>query len=193
MTSDCGDFAIIVDRVLALLRQHPDGIGEYDILKSLQQDGIAPFADLEFSDNLMLFRAHFILYHCLYLLRDHLYREQSHDLEISPLIIELKSWTAGQAAIGHHDPLREYYGDLAKLEQTSADDVKELLASFWRRMAGIEHRKEALDVLGLAMDADQETIRRRYRSLAMEHHPDRGGDKGRLQEINRAAKLLLGK
>lgn len=193
MSANHGDFSQITDRVLALLRQHPDGIGEYDILKTLQQDGIAPFATLEFSNSLMLFRAHFILYHCLYRLRDRLHAEREWRLEISPLVIALAEWLPGEEALGHYDALREYYGDLDKLEQTGEQEVKELLVSFWRRMAGIEGRVEALTVLGLDMDADQDSIRRRYRQLVMEHHPDRGGDKERLQEINKAAQLLLGK
>jgi curved DNA-binding protein CbpA len=37
---------------------------------------------------------------------------------------------------------------------------------------------------------DDATIKRRYRRLAMRHHPDRGGDGVRLREINAALATL---
>jgi len=40
------------------------------------------------------------------------------------------------------------------------------------------------ETLGVSVDADSETIRRRYRELAQEHHPDRGGDASRMSAIN---------
>ena len=35
---------------------------------------------------------------------------------------------------------------------------------------------EALALFELTADASQETVRRRWRELALQHHPDRGGD-----------------
>ena len=45
-------------------------------------------------------------------------------------------------------------------------------------------------VLGVDKNADQETIKRAYRKLAAQHHPDRGGDKNKFQEIQAAYDTL---
>lgn len=44
--------------------------------------------------------------------------------------------------------------------------------------------------LGVARDADQETIKKAFRKLAMQHHPDKGGDPEQFQKINEAYSVL---
>jgi DnaJ-domain-containing protein 1 len=48
----------------------------------------------------------------------------------------------------------------------------------------------ALTVLGLPADATAAQIKQRYRNLALQHHPDRGGDEARMSEINAAYRVL---
>jgi curved DNA-binding protein len=46
------------------------------------------------------------------------------------------------------------------------------------------------NTLGVPRDADHDTIKKAYRKLAMEHHPDKGGDVNKFQEISTAYETL---
>jgi DnaJ-class molecular chaperone len=46
------------------------------------------------------------------------------------------------------------------------------------------------NTLGVPRDADQDTIKKAYRKLAMQHHPDKGGDISKFQEITAAYETL---
>lgn len=45
-------------------------------------------------------------------------------------------------------------------------------------------------ILGVAKDADASTIKKAFRKLAREHHPDAGGDEAKFKEINEAYEVL---
>lgn len=46
--------------------------------------------------------------------------------------------------------------------------------------------KDYYKTLGVARDADERTIKKAYRRLVLEHHPDKGGDQDKMAEINEA-------
>jgi curved DNA-binding protein len=46
------------------------------------------------------------------------------------------------------------------------------------------------NTLGVPRDADHDTIRKAYRKLAMQHHPDKGGDPAQFQKISEAYEVL---
>ena len=54
----------------------------------------------------------------------------------------------------------------------------------------ILERQQALRVLGLPPNATPQQIKRRYRTLAKRHHPDRGGDQKEMQRIIAAYECL---
>ena len=180
----------IAGLVLPLLEQHPSGLTEYELLQLIstssgngrQMDGA--------TDNYLLFQRHFSLFHVLYQLRDQLLEQRAACLHISALKIVLSPYVDGTSGLSETDPLREYYLDATNLEQTSSDDVDHMLAEFWIGFVSRDQRQQALAELGLEDPVDDETIKDCYRRLAMKHHPDRGGDKERLQVINEAMAKL---
>lgn len=48
-------------------------------------------------------------------------------------------------------------------------------------------------VLGVDRNADEETVRKAYRKLAMKHHPDKGGDPEEFKKIQEAYEIGTGK
>ncbi len=171
-----------------LLEARPAGLSEYALLTLLRESGHMPA--MQAGDNLALFRSHFLLFHVLYRLRDEWHAARRWHLVISPLRIALEPWQAGAGGLAEADPLRAYYLDLRHLDETGETEVETLLADFWRRFAGADERAAALAVLGLTDPVDAATIKQRYRELVMQHHPDRGGDTRRLQELNEAMAWL---
>ncbi len=188
---DATVYLALRDAINIQLSRHEKGISEFELLKSLEQQ--AEFGGL-FCDRINnhdLFRSHFLLFHCLYRLRDEWLLQQTAWLEISALNIQRHPYEAGEQSITEHDALRDYYLDLTHLSETSAEDVDKLISNFWQRYMSHERRDEALEILGLIDPVDDETIKQTYRKLVMQHHPDRGGDKLRLQTINEAVAILL--
>ena len=45
-------------------------------------------------------------------------------------------------------------------------------------------------MLGVSKDADEATIKKAYKKLALKHHPDKGGDVEKFKEISMAAEVL---
>jgi len=176
--------------VLETLNSHADGISEYELLKSLQKNEIEGFPNVPLTEQLPLFQMHFRLYHALYQLREALWQSKQAHLMINPLCIMLQPYQQGQAGLAEHDALRDYYLDLNNLEKMTKDNVAELLGQFWTKVYANENRTKALTILQLQDPVDYATIKQQYRRLAMQHHPDRGGDKQRLQALNWAKEEL---
>ena len=59
-------------------------------------------------------------------------------------------------------------------------------------MSASEEIREALETLGLPPMVTREEIKKRYRRLAKQFHPDRqGGESGEMEAINRAYETLM--
>jgi molecular chaperone DnaJ len=51
-------------------------------------------------------------------------------------------------------------------------------------------KRDYYEVLGLGKDASADEIKKAYRRLAIEHHPDRGGNEEKFKELNEAYEVL---
>lgn len=179
--------------LLELLRDNPTGLSEYDLFAALHAAGDSRFDITTLRDSFSLFCSHFRLFNALYRLREQLWQEQLGELIINPLRVVLRPFDVGESEtrqLAGVDPLRDYYLDITHLEQTTAEQVEQMLEKFWVRLEGSERRREALAVLELTDPIDATAIKLHYRKLVMKHHPDRGGDTVHLQMINAAMAVL---
>lgn len=192
MNDDLDPSQDLAEQVLQLLQNAPDGLAEYPLIQQLKSRHSGHLPNLPLTDKLVLFRTHFLLFNALYRLRDRLWQEQTHLLEISPLCIRLQPYRAGSSALSERDELRDYYLDMSHLQRTDERDVERLLTSFWTRMQGGDEKQAALELFELNNERtlDLPRIKQRYRQMVSLHHPDRGGSTERLQSINLAMEIL---
>ena len=179
--------------VFAILIQKPAPLKEYDLMVELTDRGFSGFSEFG-SDSYELFRAHFVLFNALYSLRNHLLETGGPYLEISVLRIGFhgRATEVSSALSLESDSIASYYLDWKNLHDTSREDVEEMLDSFWEKFTGLDSRADALAVMNLEQSATPADIKRRYRELAFEHHPDKGGDPEMFKKIASAMKTLQG-
>lgn len=178
------------EAVLELLRTAPEGLSEHQLIAELAR-GDDPLLKSPFADLVSTFRSHCRLFNTLYRLRDALWDERMAHLDINPLRIRLLPYCAARAGVAETDALREYYLNLDRLDDVDETEVARLLASFYAKLKGGPQRTRALAALGLEDPVTDPVIKQTYRRLAQRHHPDRGGDKARLQQINAAMAVLF--
>ncbi len=176
-----------------LLYENPQGLTELTLMDALADAGHPLFQRSERREPAALYYAHFLLFHALYRLRPAL-AEAGLELRIHCLEIRLlhgAEASTAEGALREHDPLAAFYLDPGNLEGMDNDAVERLIADGLQRALAPGRQEEALATLGLEPGANRSTIRRRYRRLAMQHHPDRGGDTATLQRINDAYQQLM--
>lgn len=61
------------------------------------------------------------------------------------------------------------------------------------RARGPVDNKKFYELLGVDKSATTDEIKKAFRKLALKHHPDRGGDKEKFQELNMAHEVLSDK
>lgn len=178
--------------ILARLKSVDEPVSEYELLKYLEgQEGL--FEHLPDNQSLALFQRHFLVMNALYSLQQILW-EQGVYLSVSALSIVCQPVNVKEEGALIRDEgearLRDYYTDWANFESTSEQDIDALLNSFWHRYLAQEQQSDALSVLGLAAGASWEEIKRAYRHLASEHHPDRGGETATFIAVRQAYEIL---
>jgi DnaJ-domain-containing protein 1 len=175
----------------AFLEEHPRGVREHDFLRHLDEQGAFQALDTEVSSSLLLFQKHFLLFHVLYSINQQRVADKLGALQISPLLIKQLDYVEADMQIGELDPLSAYYLELGNLASATADNISDLLDAFWVKYLKNEKRGNALKVLGLNDPVTDTKIVQRYRKLVSVHHPDKGGDKAKIQQINEAYAALI--
>ncbi|OMH39804.1 DNA-J related domain-containing protein [Motiliproteus sp. MSK22-1] len=179
--------------LIPILRGASASVSEYALIRMIEQSGFSFSCSDQMSNDLQLFRKHFLTMNALYQLQE-LFWEEGLRLQISALDIYLEPIADKSAnslpGTSSEQPLRDYYLDWSQFEKNGESEVKSLLDSFWKRYFSEDRRYAALTVLELSPKSGWQEIRRAYRHLAGKHHPDRGGDPERFKEIREAYELL---
>lgn len=153
-------------------------IQEYELITYLQKEGLLDLCADE-SYWVALFRKHFLVRHCLYRLNSSgLLRDKA--LLIGPLTIELSAADICSDALPSADityqALASYYGDLSHWLNASEANCRSFIDDFWQRFMAANNLAKNLLCLGLPTTAAWPEVQARYRRLAQQHHPDKGGD-----------------
>ncbi|MBE0354888.1 hypothetical protein PPHE_a3983 [Pseudoalteromonas phenolica O-BC30] len=158
-----------------------------DLLQQLDED-----------PNQDLFKRNFVLMNSLYTLQSELIEEDIY-LHIDSMDIYLAD--KGQAP-ELNTPLSTYYLDWQNY-QTDNEEIAALLDSFWQRYAqSFHHQQNTLNKphledlclqWQLTQPLEEKAIRRRWRKLAIQHHPDKGSnDDTRFKQLQSEYQQLLG-
>jgi DNA-J related protein len=180
-----------------LLTEHPAGFSEHQLLRLLQQAPHEFFAADALRDPLILFQTHFLLFHCLYVLKQNWAVDNHAQLEISALRIikqpiiqpRTRDKNTEEKSPQLADPLAQYYLDWSHFSTTSSGDVEALLNNFWQKVFVPQHEediKTALQLMELDAPIPTVELKVQYRRLAQLHHPDKGGDSDIFKQICQA-------
>ncbi|THB67746.1 MAG: molecular chaperone DnaJ [Gammaproteobacteria bacterium] len=184
----------LITAVLTELRLNPTGLSEYQLIKTITfPEEIEKLENIPEMANLCIFKKHFLVMNALYQLQQKLWHEENIYLSISPLNLKIENnikKIKATTAISADTSLAEYYRDWNNLKETSAEDVEKLLSNFWDLYFNNDKKQDALAVLELPQNATKNEITDKYRQLASQHHPDKGGDCDSFIRIRSAYELL---
>jgi hypothetical protein len=189
----------LLDPIDCLLSANPVAISEYALIQRLQAQGwLDP---INSADTLSLYSTHFIVYNALYQLQSR-YRDRQQYLRISALdigVVDIGARSTAEAMPaysieqGYHEDseaLRDFYLDWSNLDKATQQSVDTLLSSFWQRYVQDDELAVAFVQLELDGGTSYRDSKQKYRQLAMHHHPDRGGEEHRFQEIQHAFSVI---
>jgi hypothetical protein len=161
------------------------GISEYELICILKSPPYSVFDEDALRDSLMMFQTHFVLFHCLYQLRNRWREQRIGELVIGLTRITLNPILESAINIQTEDPLANYYLDWSNLGCSDKNEVETLLDSFWKKMAGAELNanmsSSELERVCIVMKIESLEgitlleLKQQYRKLQHENHPDKGG------------------
>lgn len=139
------------------------------------------------------FEKNFLVMNGLYQIQHQLLQEDNLHLAISPMEIQVLpgTATADEQAISRDTSLAGYYLDWRNLTETSAQDIADLLAGFWRRAASSDRLDWASSVLEVSLPLQKQAVVAAYRAKASLAHPDKGGNHEDFLTLREAYEVLL--
>ncbi len=166
---------------------------EYELLSQMRAEGFLALCE---ADNywVALFRKHFLMRHCLYRVNA-TWAGQGQRLLLGPVSIELVvAAETNRENLPSEDltyqALADYYGDLNHWLAATEETCRTFVDDFFKRFAAFNEAESHLTCLGLPKDAVWGVVQQRYRRLAQQHHPDKGGDAELFLTFTRAFEAL---
>lgn len=176
---------LLNDALVTFRPQFEEGISEYDLINALKSPPYLVFDEDALRDSLMMFQTHFVLFHCLYQLKNEWRVQKIGQLDIGLTRITLHPFLESAANIQTEDSLANYYLDWSNLSATNENDVEALLNRFWQKMAGADihtnisgsELKQACITMKIdpLENMNLSELKQQYRKLQHENHPDKGG------------------
>ena len=177
--SQNGEFSsVLINQLIATIEQLIQArdfefISEHQLIKTLQSPSYNLLTSLALKHSHELFQLHFLIFHSLYRLKDKWFKAGVGELLISPLKIgliydnNLNKITNNKTTEGNTvtsvDPLAEYYLNLNHLTETSAQEIDQLILSFWKELYQPTAHHDALTLLNLSTPAGYGDIKKQYR------------------------------
>lgn len=176
------DIERLVDALDSVLC-HGDKYKEFELIQLLQKPPYALFDSSALSNQLTLFQTHFLIYHCLYLLRQQYQQNDAGFLMITALEIQLINRQNQSPETQEDIKLQSYYLELRHLQETTEAEVNALIDDFWLRMGGRIVAQPSQSEIDEALrffevdvkTADWRTVKQQYRRKMHLLHPDKGG------------------
>ncbi|NVK25119.1 MAG: DnaJ domain-containing protein [Gammaproteobacteria bacterium] len=196
------------DAILKLLDD--SSLSEFELIKALQSPPFQIFNQHVFEDEMSLFQTHFAVYNTLFRLRDLGREHKLFDIDILPTKITKTYITKSGESTSEHskilpsdepetEKLREYYLDWNNFHQTTHENLQDMLTNFWKKVTThinqpqLEQaeQSELLNILELQQLPSETKLKTHFRKLCLKHHPDKGGDHKKFQQILFAYQTLL--
>ena len=181
----------LVPVVLQVLRMAEQHLAIHELLQELK--AVAKIPNLDDDVQLALFKLNWLMMNALYQLQAELLLE-GYYLTVSTLDIHLSPLNESGAESANQQmsrqPLRDYYLDWRHFSDTTKEEVQALLDGVWQEYISGDEQEKAYTVLGLEVNASFQMIRKTYRKLAGQYHPDKGGDSVRFMEVREAYEVL---
>lgn len=177
--------------VLELINLH-ESLTEHELISYLQSPPYELIEKDTFKHSDTLFCTHFLIRHLLYKIQDDWCKQQTASLHIDTKHIQKLPYTKSNTTHlnVHTGALNQYYLDINELLKIDSTQVEKLLNQFWSKYISYQQADSSLECLGLNAGVNLADIEHKYRKLAMQHHPDKGGDGAQFARINQAYKHL---
>ncbi|WP_445765819.1 DNA-J related domain-containing protein [Rheinheimera sp.] len=162
----------------------------------LRRLGLKLQTDVAISEELARFQQHFVLYHLLYRLQQQLLELKQSFLSIGLAKVQLLA-VSDLPELAEQGGRRQYYMNWQNFYLMTEQLLEQHLEAFWQYVskggkasATLAHT-EALALLQLADDFSLTELKKAYRSIALQHHPDRGGSTQQFILLRQAYQQLL--